>query len=84
MSEDENSDLFSLVHKIISRVDSLTGASLVAIHNGKEAGQEIPHVHVHLVPRSSHDSAGAIHSMFDGPVKLSEDDQNEIYYKLKD
>ena len=37
---------------MVSKVDALTGATLVAIHNGKESGQEVPHVHVHLVPRS--------------------------------
>ena len=83
MSSEENADLFSLVHKMTSKVDSLTGATLVAIHNGKEAGQEVPHVHVHLVPRSSDDSASAIHSMFDGIVKLPDSEINELYQKLK-
>ena len=83
MSSDENADLFSLVHKMISKVDSLTGATLVAVHNGKEAGQEVPHVHIHLVPRSSDDSASAIHSMFDGTLKLSESESDELYEKLK-
>ncbi|MBI1663108.1 MAG: HIT family protein [Nitrosopumilus sp.] len=83
MTDDENSDLFSLVHKMISKVDSISGATLVAVHNGKEAGQEVPHVHVHLVPRSSDDSASAIHSMFDGTVKLSESELDELFEKLK-
>lgn len=83
MSSDENADLFLLAHKMISKVDSLTGATLVAVHNGKEAGQEVPHVHVHLVPRSSDDSASAIHSMFDGTLKLSESESDELYEKLK-
>lgn len=83
MSNEENTDLFSLVHKMISKVDSITGATLVAVHNGKEAGQEIPHVHVHLVPRSSADSASAIHSMFDGTLKLPESELDELYEKLK-
>ena len=82
MSDEENSDLFSLVHKVLSKVDKLTGATLVAIHNGKEAGQEIPHVHVHLVPRTADDSAGAIHSMFN-PVKFSDSEIEEIYHELK-
>jgi histidine triad (HIT) family protein len=82
MSDGENSDLFSLVHKTISKIDQITGATLVAVHNGKDAGQEIPHVHVHLVPRTAGDSAGAIHSMFN-TVKFSDSEINEIYNKLK-
>ena len=83
MDIQENTDLFSLVHEIISNVDKITGSTLVAIHNGEEAGQEIPHVHVHLVPRSNDDSAGAIHSMFNSTVTLSESEMDELYNKLK-
>lgn len=84
MSSEENSDLFSTVHKIISKVDKLTGATLVAVHNGREAGQEIPHVHVHLVPRSSDDSGGPIHCLFDSTLNVSDSELNQIYEKLKD
>ena len=83
MSVEENMDLFSLVHLIISKVDSITGSTLVAVHNGVDAGQEVPHVHVHLVPRSKDDSAGAIHSMFNSTPKLSESEINDLYNKLK-
>jgi len=83
MGKKENSDLFSLVHTMISKVDSITGSTLLAVHNGKDAGQEVPHVHVHLVPRSSDDSAGAIHSMFNTSLKLSDSEINELYTKLK-
>jgi len=82
LSVEENNDLLSLVHLMISKVDTITGSTLIAIHNGHEAGQEIPHVHVHLVPRSNKDSAGPIHSMFD-PVQLSESEMNDLYNKLK-
>nr|WP_320416590.1 HIT domain-containing protein [Candidatus Nitrosotenuis chungbukensis] len=51
MSPDDNADLFGLVHRVVSMVDKVTGSTLVAVHNGKASGQEIPHVHVHLVPR---------------------------------
>ena len=84
MTSQENSDLFGLVYKTVSKVDSLTGATLIAIHNGKEAGQEIPHVHVHLVPRSTDDSAGAIHSMFGSTIKLSDEEMNQLLSTLKD
>jgi len=83
MSQSENTDLFLLVHEMTSKVDSISGSTLVAIHNGIDAGQEVPHVHVHLVPRSNNDSAGPIHSMFNSSLELSESEVDEIYNKLK-
>ena len=78
-----NNEIFSTVHTLISKVDSLTGATLVAVHNGKDSGQEIPHVHVHLIPRSKDDSAGAVHSMFSKTLELSESEIDELYTKLR-
>ncbi len=83
MSSDENSDLFSLVHTMMSKVDSISGSTLVAIHNGEDAGQEIPHIHVHLVPRSKSDSAGPIHSMFNSSLQLSDVEIEKYYNMLK-
>lgn len=84
LSSEENSDLFSTVHKVISKVDKLTGATLMAVHNGKEAGQEIPHVHIHLVPRSPNDSGGPIHCLFESTLNVSDSETNEIFEKLRD
>ncbi|NIM26072.1 MAG: HIT domain-containing protein [Nitrososphaeria archaeon] len=83
MSQEENQDLFSTVHKVLSKVDNLTGSTLLAVHNGKDAGQEIPHVHVHLVPRSPNDSGGPIHCLFDSTLNISDSETDEIYQKLK-
>lgn len=83
MSSSENSDLFSLVHVMMSKVDSITGSTLIAIHNGEPAGQDIPHVHVHLVPRSEFDSAGPIHSMFNSSLNLSNSEIEKYYNLLK-
>ena len=78
-----NTGVFSAVHSLISKVDSLTGATLVAVHNGKDSGQEIPHVHVHLIPRNKDDSAGAVHSMFSQKPELSESEIDELCSKLR-
>ena len=80
---DVNQKLFDTIHKMTSKVDSLEGSTLIAIHNGKESGQEIPHVHVLLIPRSNDDSAGPVHSMFKNKVELSESEIDSIYNKLK-
>ena len=83
MTDMDNTDLFNTVHKVISKVDKLTGATLLAIHNGKDSGQEIPHVHVHLIPRQPSDQAGPVHSMFKDRPKLSDEELDELYAKIK-
>ena len=80
---DVNQKLFETVHKMTSKVDSLQGSTLVAIHNGKDSGQEIPHVHVHLIPRNKNDSAGPVHSMFKDKIELSDSETDSLYDQLK-
>ena len=83
MTDIDNNDLFDTVHKVISKVDKLTGSTLLAIHNGKDSGQEIPHVHVHLIPREPDDQAGPVHSMFNDRPKLSDEELEQLCAKIK-
>ena len=83
MTDMDNADLFNTVHKVISKVDKLTGATLLAVHNGKDSGQEIPHVHVHLIPRELSDQAGPVHNMFKDRPKLSDKELDELCTKIK-
>eukprot|EP00736_Rhodelphis_marinus_P001306 Rmarinus@m.4241 len=59
LSEEEVSSLWSLVHKIAPRIVAHFGgtSTTFAIQDGPEAGQTIPHVHVHIIPRRSGDFA---------------------------
>jgi len=83
MTDIDNNDLFDTVHKVISKVDKLTGSTLLAIHNGKDSGQEIPHVHIHLIPRESDDQAGPVHSTFKDRPKLSDEELEQLCAKIK-
>ena len=83
MPPDLNQKLFDSVHKMINKVDALEGSTLVAVHNGKESGQEVPHVHVHLIPRSVTDSAGPVHSMFKNKIELSDSEYETLVNELK-
>ena len=83
MTDLDNTDLFNTVYKVISKVDRLTGATLLAVHNGKDSGQEIPHVHVHIIPRQSSDQAGPVHSMFKNRPKLSDEELDKLCAKIK-
>ena len=81
---DDNTDLFETLHKVISKVDKITGSTLLAIHNGKGSGQEIPHVHVHLIPRQSNDLAGPVHDMFKNRPKLSDYELDKLCAEIKE
>lgn len=83
MTQQENADLFEAVKVVAEKVERLAPSSLVAVHNGKESGQEVPHVHVHVIPRKQEDGAGPVHSMFTKRPKLGEDEFAEILEILK-
>ena len=83
MSQNDSTDLFRTVYEVVSKIDKITGSTLLAIHNGKESGQEIPHVHVHLIPRQSDDLAGPVHSMFKNRPNLSDEEFDELHMMLK-
>ena len=83
MEESDSADLFNTVRNVISKVDKITGSTLLAVHNGKESGQEIPHVHVHLIPRKLSDQAGPVHSMFKDRPKFSDKELDDLCTKIK-
>ena len=70
MTRSDSADLFEAVRIVAGKIESLSPSSLIAVHNGKESGQEIPHVHVHVIPRNISDGAGPVHSMFTNKVTL--------------
>jgi histidine triad (HIT) family protein len=84
MSEQDAMAMFEIVWKLTGAVEtsSQVSASTIAIHNGSEAGQEVPHVHVHIVPRKRGDGAGAIHSMFKSKPKLSSQEMDSLCERI--
>lgn len=80
MSEHDAMAVFEIMWKVASAVEVGSGvnASTIAIHNGSDAGQEIPHMHIHIVPRRKDDGAGAIHSMFKIKPKLSPQEMDSL------
>lgn len=84
MSEQDAMGVFEIMWKIVGAVEtgSQVSASTIAIHNGREAGQEIPHAHVHIVPRSRGDGAAAIHSMFKNRPKLGPQEMDSLFNKI--
>ena len=65
LNQKETVALFSTVQKIVGPIlhsfDS--SSSTIGINDGKDAGQVVPHIHVHIVPRTEGDGGGNIHSI---------------------
>ena len=53
------------------------------IVNGEEAGQEVPRVHWHIIPRFAGDGAAAVYATFDG-VDLDEDEMQAVAEDIRD
>ena len=83
LNKEENNDIFSTLHFLISHIEKIveSNSTLVAIHNGEESGQEIPHIHIHVIPIKKSDKSTAIHSMFT-KEKFSEDELDDIWKKM--
>ena len=62
LSERDAEALFGTLHKIVGGIQEAVGApaSTIGVNNGRESGQEIPHVHIHVIPRSRGDRGGII------------------------
>lgn len=67
LSEDEAVALMRTARQLVPALGRATGLpdATLAIHDGPAAGQEVPHLHLHIVPRKENDGGGAIHDLFE-------------------
>lgn len=68
ISADLAGPYFEPVPRIVDAVEAAVGAdgATLAWNDGSAAGQEVPHAHLHIVPRWRGDGYGPIHGMFGG------------------
>lgn len=65
MNEKDASDLFSsvnIISRAVCRAFGLHGMN-IGMNVGEVAGQSVPHVHVHIIPRKEGDNGGSMHSI---------------------
>lgn len=84
MTHDLASQVFGEVRELVPRIEAAVDADgvTVGVNDGRAAGQEVPHVHVHLVPRFDGDGGGPIHQVAGGRPTLSDDDLDDIAERI--
>ena len=75
-----SADLFETVHEITPAIEEAVDAdgTTIGINNGEASGQEVPHVHVHIIPRFEGDDSGPIHAIALDSPDLSVAELDEI------
>lgn len=70
LSPPETADLFLTVRRVGRMIERVYGATSlnIAIQDGVDAGQSVPHVHAHIIPRRRHDlsSTDEVYEKLDG------------------
>jgi histidine triad (HIT) family protein len=72
--------LFNVLHRLVGNIQAAVYApsSTIGINNGFESGQEIPHVHIHVIPRFRGDKGGIIQGVARN-TNNTNTNKNEIY-----
>ena len=85
LNQKETVSLFSTVQKIMGPIlhSSNASASTIGINDGQDAGQVVPHIHVHIVPRSEGDGGGNIHSIMSKQSTIDEEILSDIAEKIR-
>ncbi len=80
LPDDEAEDLYETLHELIPAVENAVDApaSNVGFNNGEESGQEVPHVHGHIIPRFEGDGGNPIHAVGGSPPDLDDDELETI------
>jgi histidine triad (HIT) family protein len=78
--DDEARALYETIHRLVPAVEAAVDAdaTTVAFNNGEAAGQEVPHVHCHIVPRFDGDGGRPIHAIVSDPPTLDDDERADI------
>jgi histidine triad (HIT) family protein len=65
LSAEDAAALFAALHRLTKPIREAVGAeaATVGINDGPGSGQEVPHVHVHVIPRRREDGGGIIQAI---------------------
>ena len=85
LSEEEAEAIFKVLHRLTGRIQAAVDApsSTIGLNNGPESGQEVPHVHIHVIPRFRGDMGGIIQGVSRIGRRLNEEEMHRIAERIR-
>ena len=86
LPDGEAADVWAVVQELVPKIGAAVDAdaTTVGVNDGAAAGQEVPHAHVHIVPRFEGDGGGPIHAAAGSRPDLSDDELDDIAAAIDD
>ena len=80
LPDDIAGEVMAAVHRLTPKVEAAVDApaTTVAFNNGEAAGQEVPHVHCHIVPRFADDGGRPSHALVRDRPELDDDELDDV------
>lgn len=85
MSPELTAKVAHAVRLVTEKLERALGApaTTIGINNGKAAGQVVPHLHIHILPRYENDGGGTIHSVVRTPTRRSLEEISHLIAKAR-
>lgn len=72
--------LYHVTEAVESALDA--DGTTIAFNDGEAAGQEVPHVHAHVIPRWDGDGGGPIHAILGERPTLSDGEMDDVAERI--
>jgi histidine triad (HIT) family protein len=86
LTTEEATSLFLTLHHLVKpiREAMMADATTITINDGPESGQEVQHVHIHVIPRKIHDGKGVSQVFRRSNARSNAEDFKKIAETIKD
>lgn len=83
LDDETAEDFLPTIKKIIARIDEVLYPEGYNIgwNDGESAGQVVPHLHIHILPRWQGDGGGNMHSVIDNHGSMPVEDVVKLFTK---
>ncbi len=86
LAPEDAAHLMVVAQRVVPVLLDAVGAldATLAMHDGPTAGQEVPYVHLHIIPRNRGDGGGPVHALFAARPHVDGDELARLAEQVQD